>query len=561
MLGKVKHKIQTVFYHHQLEKSLEWMSDLSAMDELEALEQVTARLTKIQFNADKKTSLDIDLLLEIDAKIYRMARKVLHKYLTTLKLNKSLEERIYSIVYSYQRQLCAGYTQFLDEYEVQSKIVFSKEKVNLILCRHLSATFIMAKWRYFDDQPAPVGTWTNVCKVIKAAEKLAIMNTNLFLYDFQKKETSLATLLKQGFMMSTLQKSNYSHIQIQLIEQILKTWATNPLITVKNKQDKYQFFINIESDKGPERIRAIEKFADYRFWKTTRLVDLIEAYLCAVDTQKSLHEFGLEKMASVDVIVQLFKKLRADWCIEGYERQRRKETRNKRNKLINVSYGLEDICRRLSAAKPTLQVKPLAEDDGRYYFEMHVGSHRVTQQSLQVSQANQSQSKLGSENWLLVDESTSGFGVNLGKAYSSWIEPGKLIGYSTADEKDVFVIAEIKSIRKQANGLYRAGLKVLGSHGASVQIGRVDQSNFSEALTGYFVDDADANASQLNTFSGLLLDGDSGGMSQRASLIVPRAEYKRGSKLRVSIDGDDKLLEMGLPLIKQREWVRVALPV
>jgi hypothetical protein len=161
---------------------------------------------------------------------------------------------------------------------------------------------------------------------------------------------------------------------------------------------------------------------------------------------------------------------------------------------------------------------------------------------------------------LLVDESTSGFGVNLGKAYSSWIEPGKLIGYSTADEKDVFVIAEIKSIRKQANGLYRAGLKVLGSHGASVQIGRVDQSNFSEALTGYFVDDADANTSQLNTFSGLLLDGDSGGMSQRASLIVPRAEYKRGNKLRVSIDGDDMLLEMGLPLIKQREWVRVALP-
>jgi hypothetical protein len=418
----------------------------------------------------------------------------------------------------------------------------------------------MAKWRYFDDQPAPVGTWTNVCKVIKSAEKLAVMNTNLFLYDFQKKETSLATLLKQGFMMSTLQKSNYSHIQIQLIEQILKTWATNPLITVKNKQDKYQFFINIESDKGPERIRAIEKFADYRFWKTTRLVDLIEAYLCAVDTQKSLHEFGLEKMASADVIVQLFKKLRADWCIEGYERQRRKETRNKRNKLINVSYGLEDICRRLSAAKPALQGKPVVEDDGQYYFEMHVASHRVTQQSLQVSQANQSQSKLGSENWLLVDESTSGFGVNLGKAYSSWIEPGKLIGYSTADEKDVFVIAEIKSIRKQANGLYRAGLKVLGSHGASVQIGRVDQSNFSEALTGYFVDDADANTSQLNTFSGLLLDGDSGGMSQRASLIVPRAEYKRGNKLRVSIDGDDMLLEMGLPLIKQREWVRVALP-
>jgi hypothetical protein len=39
---------------------------------------------------------------------------------------------------------------------------------------------MMAKWRYFDDQPAPVGTWTNVHNVIKYAENLAMMNKNLF---------------------------------------------------------------------------------------------------------------------------------------------------------------------------------------------------------------------------------------------------------------------------------------------------------------------------------------------------------------------------------------------
>jgi hypothetical protein len=558
MLATVKHKIQTAFHHHQLEKNLEWMNGLSAMDELEVLEEVTAHLTKIQFNADKKSNLDIDLLLEIDTKTYLVASKVLHKYLTTLKLNKDLEEHIYNAVYLYQRQLCAAYTQFLDEYEAQNKVVFSNEKINFILCRHLNATFTMAKWRYFDDQAAPAGTWSNVCKVIKCAEKLAMMNSNLFLYDFQNKETSIATLLKQGFMLNTLQKGNYTRVQIQLTEQILKLWATNPLITIKNKQDKYQFFINIESDKGPERIRAIEQFADYRFWKTTRLVDLIEAYLCAVNTQKNLHEFGLEKMASPEVIVQLFKKLRADWCAEGYQRQRRKEARNKRNKLISVSYGLENICRRLSSAKPKLVIKPIVvEDDDQYDFEMRVARHHVTQSTptFQTSQA-----KLGSENWLLIDESASGFGVDLGKVYSSWIEPGKLIGYSTSDEKDLFVIAEIKNVRKQANGHYRAGLEVLGSHGTSVQIGRMDQTNFSEALSGYFVDDAEANSSQLNTFSGLLLAGNKDGKNQRASLIVPSVEYKRGSKLRISIEGKDTLLEMGTALIKQREWVRVALP-
>jgi|GEM_PF-974202 len=560
MLSNVIQKIQTVLHHQDVQKNLGWMNTLTEMDELSAIKTTTAQLTKIQFESVESLKCNIDMVLEIDKKSYQAAKKITYKYLTVLKINKNSEVELYNAAYAYQRQLYVAYTQFLDLYLGQNKTVFSNEEINLILCRHLNATFAMAKWRYFDDQPAPIGTWANVCKVIKCAENLALMNTNIFLYDHQKKEISIATLLKRGFMMDTLHKGNYSRLQIQLTEQVLRVWATNPLLLNKHKQDKFQFFIDVESDKGPERIRAVEKFADYRFWKTTRLIDKIEAYLCAVDTQKPLQEFGLEKMASADVMVKLFKKLRVDWCVEGYERQRRKEARNKRNMLINVSYGLEDICRRLSAAKPKSVVKSaIQEDDGLYDFEMRVAKHHIKPQGPQVYQA--SKNKLGSENWWLVDESASGFAVDLGKTYSSWIEPGKLIGYTTPEDKELFVIAEIRSVRKQANGTYRAGLKVLGSHGASVQVGRVDQNNFSEALTGYFVDEAEANLSQLNTFAGLLLDRQDDAKSNKASLILPRCEYKRGGKFRINIEGDDKVIEMGAPLMKQREWVRVSLPI
>jgi hypothetical protein len=250
MLAIVKHKIQSVFHHHQLEKNLEWMSDLTSMDELDVLGKVTTQLAQIQFSADKKLHADVGLLLEIDAKTYRTTTNVLRKYLTTLKLNKNVEEQVYTTTYSYYRQLCAAYTQFFDLYQAQNKIVFSAEKINLICCRYLNAVFTMTKWRYFDDQPAPNGTWKNVYKVIRCAENLAIMNTNLFLYDFHKKEMCIATLLKQGFMMDTLQKGNYSRIQIQLTEQVLKMWASNPLITTKNKDDKYQFLLILNQIKA-----------------------------------------------------------------------------------------------------------------------------------------------------------------------------------------------------------------------------------------------------------------------------------------------------------------------
>ncbi len=558
MLATVKHKIQSALYPQDAQKNLGWMNTLTEISELDALKEITSQLVKIQFDSNETLKRNIELVLEIDKKTYHTAKNITHKYLSVLRLNENIETDIYNIVYSYQRQLYVAYTQFLDFYQAQNKIIFEDVKVNLILCRHLNATFAMAKWRYFDDQPAPIGTWVNVCKVIKCAENLAILNTNLFLYDFQKKEISVATLLKRGFMMDTLHKSNYSRLQIQMTEQVLKVWATNPLILTKHKQDKLHFFINIESDKGPERIRAVEKFADYRFWKTTRLIDKIEAYLCAVDTHKPLMEFGLEKMASADVLVKLFKKLRVDWCAEGYERQRRKEARNNRSKLINVSYGLEDICKRLSASQPQLVVKPLHEEDGLYDFEMRVASHQIKQKEPQVYQPKQK--KLGSENWWLVDESASGFGVDLGKTFNSWIETGKLIGYTSEEDKDLFIIAEIKSVRKQANGNYRAGLEVVGKHSTSIKMARLDQAKNPSDLDGYLVDDQETNYSQLYSFSGLMLEGEGVGKFRKPTMILPRNEYKRGGRYLINMDGDDKIVMVGTPLMKQREWVRVALP-
>ena len=565
MLATVIHKIQTVLHRQELQHHLGWMNTLTEMDALDALKETTSRLARIQFDSNESLGIGIDLLLEIDSKTYRNAKKITYKYLTILKVNTEHENEIFNSAYAYQRQLYVAYAQFLDLYQAQNKVLINVEKMNLILCRYINATNEMTKWRYFDDQPAPIGTWKNVCKVIKCSENLAILNTNLFMYDDQRIECSLAALLKQGFMMATLHKGSYSRVQIQLTEQTLNIWATNPLLVSKHKLDKFQFFINTESDKGPERIRAVEKFADYRYWKTTCLVDKIEAYLCAVDMQKPLQSFGLEKMASTDVMVKLFKKLRVDWCVEGYERQRRKEARNKRNTLISVNHGLEDICRRLSATKPKLLVQPMHEEDGQAEFEVRVATYHAQARAPQFYQTVQSkQNNLGSENWWLVDESANGFGVDLGKTYSNWIELGKLIGYTTPDDRELFVIAEIKNIRKQANGNYRAGLEVLGSNSAAVKLGRLDQDNFSEVLSGYFVDDTEAKPSQAklgqaNAFSGLLFDSQGDNKSHKASLVMPRREYKRGNKLVINVEGDEKVVEMGALLSKQQDWVRLAL--
>ena len=560
MLSMVMHKIQSVFQPQDIQKTLGWLNTLPAMAELDVLIETRQQLSKIQFESVHDAKYQIELVLQIDNNTYRYAKKETHKYLTILRINKKLESSIYNAAYLYYRQLYVAYTQFLTCYQSQAKVVLPEQKINLILCRLLNAAFSMAKWRYFDDQPAPSGMWSAVHNVIRLAENLAIMNKNLFMYSFHRKETSIATILKQGFMMDTLHKGNYSRLQIQLTEQVLKIWASNPLILNKYKQDKMQFFIALEGDKGPERIRTVEKYAEYRFWKTTRIVDKIEAYLCAADTNKSLTEFGLQKVAPPSVVLKLFKKLRAEWCVEGFERQRRREKRHKNSRLLNVSYDLDAICSRLAAMSADQQTKEVVD------FEPIAFDYKLAQQrriNIKASINRQvNQQNLGSENWWMVDESNGGFAVDLGKDYSHWIEPGKLVAYTTVEDKSRLIIAEIKSLRKQVNGHFRAGLEVLGLQSVCIKVARIDADKESEAQNDYFVDDeySDVNFDQLHAFSGVLvnIENDMKG-ENRASLILPRNEYKRGSQYLIHINGADKIVQAGALERKQRDWISVAI--
>ena len=101
---------------------------------------------------------------------------------------------------------------------------------------------------------------------------------------------------------------------------------------------------------------------------------------------------------------------------------------------------------------------------------------------------------------------------------------------------------------------------MLGMQGASVQIGRVDEDCLTEHLSGYYVYDSEISFQSLHTFSGLLLKQEDDHKTNKASLILPRSEYKRGNKLMINMNGDDQVFEMGATLVKQRDWVCVALP-
>ena len=546
MLSKVIHKVQQVISPQGFQETVDWDKTKSGVTEVDMLVEAKEQLAEICLIKSHDLINKIQLVLNLDEKAYRKAQTLTHDYLMSLASNADLKKEVEVVVYEYLRQLYATYTQLIVEYQHENKALLNTEKLNLLLARYLNAAFMMAKWRYFVDQSAPLGMWKNIHKVIRVAEELNSLNKDLFLYDFQHKETSLAAILKRGFMLDTLQKGSYTQFQIELTDRVLKTWSTNPQISKQyTKQNEYQFFIHLNGDNRPERLRSAKQHSDFRYWKTIRIVDLIEAYLCAADMRKPLDQFNLVMMTKTEDVVGLFKKLRIDWCVKGYKRQRRNEERTTKLNILNVSHGVDEI----SARVRYLQLRPSATDlvfDGT---SLELASDMP---NIEVQMSSIPSSQYGRENWTMLEESASGFSVELGKDISFWVKSGALIGYSTLENKNVIALAEIKTVRKRTNGTYRIGLLKVTNNAIALKVNRVQKRTPFDVVADYQVNDGEGGLAFSDVFVGLLVDND---IIERPRLIVPRHQYKRASRYRININGEDHVVLAGEVTNSHRGWI------
>jgi len=342
------------------------------------------------------------------------------------------------------------------------------------------------------------------------------MNKSFLLYDFQVKETSMADILERGFMVDTLHQGHYSAFEIELTDRVLKIWSANPVIAYTYKANQYQFFNTLIRDEGPARLEK-EPLEDSCYWSTARLVKLMENYLCAAEMGKSVAEFGLVEVASITKVMRLFKKLRVEWHAEAYSRHRRSEERNQKSCLLNIHYGFNAIHDYLVALQTQYSSK---SDEGQFTFELQAAMRNVSQLASQ-----EIVSVPETENWWMVDESSSGFAVDLGRKVPAWAEVGMLICYSEPGFQTTFNIAEIRSVRKLDSGAYRAGFKKVSQNTAAVNVSldSVETSTGFQAVEPEVLDDG---LVKTELFPGLLIDNNAMG---RPKLLVPLAQFSRGA--------------------------------
>jgi len=531
---------------------IEWLEELDGTDDLTALQTITERLSKLRDDiliSDEEKRLAI--LMRVDEHSNTRIHKVLHQYIKFENLRPELEARISDISYYYFRQLFLNYRKQIDLRARDPEC--SDQQLSLMICRAMRAAFNMIKLRYFRHQPSPDAAWLQLFHLYKIAEEQSLLTMPVRPYEGAR-ITTLSAVFVQGCMLDSVDISNLSRQEIDCIAEMLKKLMPDTQTTTHYDESKFLFHIDLNTDKGAKRIRHFTPTPSCRYWKMDDLAVAMDILVQSTNLPQTLEKFSLERFATFAPLSELIQHLHAEWSKTGYRRQRRKEERASTQRMAMVTFGIETICTQikyLSSKNLLRNSRPTSAKS----FDERLSSHTVIKSASATATMSLPPFMTGGQ-WSITDESPKGYGAIVSKEYAKPLKPDMLVGLMLEDERDMVVIGTIRSIKEVASGQSHIGLEVFSRQPLWVEITpelKKEDGAPSKAV------DLSAPINFSSGFPGLLLPPEEG-LSDTASLIVPRLKFQYDTIYKVTNQTYLNKVALGKPDLAKEDWARVAMP-
>lgn len=159
------------------------LEDLPTNDACQSLMELTELVALLMEHADFKPDHQFAVLSLFDKTAHSYERKLVREYFTPLELSKFQENRLWSALDDWSRQLAAAYFKlFTDFCNAKKGSSVFREQVPLLVARAVRAMksqvkFVSAHYGEIDKT-----SWTNLLQLYKHAEQLQYLDTPVSLY-------------------------------------------------------------------------------------------------------------------------------------------------------------------------------------------------------------------------------------------------------------------------------------------------------------------------------------------------------------------------------------------
>ncbi len=544
-----------------------WVSDLAELDDLAALQSSTKHLGLIvnQTEGDDvlSTQQQLDLIIELEALNQARLEKLSIQFSHMGNMKPELEASICETCYSYCRQSYIVHLKIIEKIFDNNK---TKPENNIqpeaglpaiIIARALNSAFNMIKWRLFSQTNPPAKVWLQINLLYRIATQKMLLNETVELFNLEP-STTIAAHFVQTYMLGQLAQTGLQKYQVEIATRILNTLLTRSHISNIYTPEQYLFYIDLEKDNAAKRMRDFEPNNSCRYWELDELEKQLSIAITVSDRGEIPQSLAFSKIDNAKKLNETLLILLDEWKKTGHVRQRRKFGRKASSKTARVNAGIVAICNQVHQANQISSGLRLSRDGKS--LDDRLRAHTVLRQT-----SNLSPNSGSLDTWIITDESPRGLGTRVNKYANILARPDKLIGLNIEGDPSKIIIGMIRSVKPTQGNQLRVGVEIISHQPTWVQLRQIRADEvFSN--TESEIDPATkigtkniANTVDIGLFSGIYLPIEAG-LSDIASMILPKMNYRENTYYAVSIAGSPKRALLGEPIESRDDWIKIAFP-
>lgn len=406
------------------------LGELAVRDAAAALDEIAGWLESLAADEKLRLSERLALVFQLDEAAQPHARKLARDYLTSPRLGRSQEYRLWQGNHDLWAQLAAAYDACLNRHAAQPKgLEAIKSDLPPLVARMLRAFSLRLKWDQFRYGPVVPELWHKMGRAYLFAEQGRFSRQRLTLYPGLPGETTVELEYLKALVFQASSMDSLLPIEIEIAERLIAHFLPLFVFTAEVRSNNV-YWVDADKPVPPTRLAVLPQMApSLRFFSTSAALAELEELIRQLEDGDLPAEVNLGGQYSIRIVLPVARHLAMYWAPKP---PMRSHDRHRVKSRLTVVNGLGAIHGRLAGAKG-------AED---------------------------------SEAWIVEDVSLGGMGAQVPLGANDWVRIGALLGMQP-EGGDNWLVGVIRRFSRDSSIQGSVGIETLSKtpHAIRAELG------------------------------------------------------------------------------------------
>ena len=468
---------------------------IPAGDPFKALEDLNHWLDSVRSWPEFAHDHRAQLAVMIDDAAQGHLRKLQRDYLSSPRLSKFQENRLWTVIRESYRRSALAFATCVDVFVTAQKgWEVLKPSMPQLTVRALRSLAGQMKWQYIRYGLQDALLWGSVAKIYAFSEHRRYADARVNSYAGMSGDSTAEQEFLKAVMLAVSSPDSLLPVEIELVDRLVAHLVGSFKMTPTHQPDT-TYGIDLAATQPPVRVgRPPEPAPTQRFFSAGSAVNQIKHLTQIVKSTNAIpSSINLGAAYEPQALIEVLEHLALCWSPQPPER---KAPRHRVKSRVTITYGFDGV---LSALDP----------GGEALFD----PERI-------------------ESWIVENVSSGGFGALVPQIRGDWLRIGSLLGLQPEGGSN-WLIGVVRRFQRDASQTGAVGIQTVGRSAQAAQVKvvtpQIGPSHDTE--TAIFLGPVDSTAeTQLLLRSSVLVAGQNLQLEQNGKtyLLLPTGGMERG---------------------------------